>query len=206
MIDSMLEAEIWSVAEAGEESVVLLKPLSSDMVAPIFIEPNEAHAILRGLEGKKEKRPLTCDMLLELSRHLGLSLLRVEIYEVLDNIFYARLFFSGGKYSDSQPLMLECLPTDAIALAVRERCSIRIAARVMLKAGLPVAFFFNHGAGVPQEMPDGDDVPVLDPTRLLEELQKALDQEDYERAADLRDTLSLLERPPEDDWEEEDDD
>jgi bifunctional DNase/RNase len=189
----MLETEIWSIIGSDNGSVVLLRPLGSDTVTPIFIGHNEAHAILLGLGAEKVKRPLTCDTLLELSRRLGLGLFRVEVHEVRDDVFYARLLFSGGEYSDTRPLIVECRPSDAIALAVRAKCAIYVAPRVLDQAGVPADLFSKvPAAGVPPKTSGQGDSPATERRLLQAELERAVGQEDYERAAELRDALILL--------------
>jgi bifunctional DNase/RNase len=203
----MLETEIWSIAGADEGNIVLLRPLGSDMVVPIFIGQTEAHAILLGLGKEKIKRPLTCDTLLDLSRRLGLSLLRVEIYEIRNDVFYARLLFSGGEYSGQRPLIIECRPSDAIALAVREKCAVYLASQVLDHAGVSAEIFIEArkaGAmwktpeappiGTPPGTPPGADSPAAERRRLQAELEQVVEQEDYERAAEIRDTLILLDQ------------
>jgi bifunctional DNase/RNase len=231
----MLEAEIWSVARIDQGNAVLLRPLGSDTVVPIFIGDIEAHAILLGLGEAKVKRPLTCDLLLELSRRLGFSLFRVEVYEIREDIFYARLFFSGGDYAESRPLVIESRPSDAIALAAREKCGVYVAARVLEQAGIPADIFIDEAAdaastagitgnGIDEEDENDeteDDAlsgsssyreaareisrgskgaktpgsPLAAKRRRLQaELERAVEGEAYERAAEIRDLLILLDR------------
>ncbi|MDR1443958.1 MAG: bifunctional nuclease family protein [Treponema sp.] len=216
----MLEAEIWSVAHIDQGDAILLRPLDSDTVVPIFIGHVEAHAILLGLGDVKVKRPLTCDILLELSRHLGLSLFRVEVYEIREDTFYARLLFSGREYSGLRPLVIDSRPSDAIALAIREKCRVYIASQVLDEAGVPAEVFIEEGAaskgpGNPPA-PQGPGTPETpgtsrkDPGEILQgegdnplatrrrqlrtELEMAVEEEAYERAAEIRDLLILLDQ------------
>ncbi|MDR1025230.1 MAG: bifunctional nuclease family protein [Treponema sp.] len=204
----MLEVEIWSVAHVEQGDAILLRPLGSDTVVPIFIGHIEAHAILLGLGDVKTKHPLTCDLLLEVSRHLGLSLFRVEVCEIREDTFYARLFFSGREYSRPRPLIIDSRPSDAIALAIREKCAVYVASQVLDQAGVPAEVFIedidNSGAaGTPQalkvskeesgEIPQGNPLAVKR-HRLRTELELAVEEEAYERAAEIRDILILLDQ------------
>ncbi|MDR0732311.1 MAG: bifunctional nuclease family protein [Treponema sp.] len=222
----MLETEIWSVARVDQGNAVLLRPLGSDIVVPIFIGDIEAHTILLGLGEIEVKRPLTCDTLLELSRQLGLNLIRVEVYEIREAVFYARLFFSGKGYSGARPLVIESRPSDAIALAVREKCGVFVASQVLNQAGVPAEVFIEKvansmgdltgdgtagsttaGAGIVKgDTGDNDDIRsgsssrkrgnplALKRRRLQAELEQAVAEEAYERAAELRDLLILLDQ------------
>jgi bifunctional DNase/RNase len=216
MTNEMLEVEIWSVAHIDQGDAILLRPLGSDTVVPIFIEHIEAHTILLGLGDIKTKRPLTCDIFLELSRRLGLSLFRVEICEIRDDTFYARLFLSGREYSGPGPLIIDSRPADAIALAIREKCAVYVASRVLDQAGVPAEVFIDDigksgVAGTPQapklskkkacEIPQGREGNPLaaKQRRLRTELELAVEEEAYERAAEIRDILILLDQQLEQD-------
>ncbi|MDR3146850.1 MAG: bifunctional nuclease family protein [Treponema sp.] len=226
----MLEAEIWSVARIDQGNAVLLRPLGSDIVVPIFIGELETHAILLGLGDVKVKRPLTCDTLLELGRRLGLKLLRVEVYEMKDDVFHARLFFSGGKYSDLRPLVLESRPSDALALAVREKCGVYVTSELLEQAGIPMEIFIeevdnagdriatigdsvcgatgysdtiaggtvtgdtDQGRGPSHKGPKTGNPLVAKRRKIQAELEQAVAGEAYERAAELRDILILLDQ------------
>jgi bifunctional DNase/RNase len=226
----MLESEIWSIARIDQGNAVLLRPFNSDVVVPIFIGEAESHAILLGLGDVKVKRPLTCDTLLELSRRVGLYLVRVEVYEIKEDIFHARLLFSGGEYSDSRLLVIESRPSDAIALAVRAKCSVYLAPQVLERAGVPAEIFIeetdksslvrggaaengNAGGGSAkgdvagngtvengktpgQRSPEAkQENPLAAKRRRLQaELEQAVGDEAYERAAEIRDLLILLDQ------------
>ncbi|MDR2375932.1 MAG: bifunctional nuclease family protein [Treponema sp.] len=227
--NEMLKTEIWSVARVDQGNAVLLRPLGSDTVVPIFIGDVEAHAIILGLGEIQAERPLTCDTLLELSRRLGLNLFRVEVYEIRKDTFYARLFFSGCGYSRSRPLVIESRPSDAIALALREKCGVYVTPQVLDRAGVPAEVFIEGVAdamgndltgsglaksGLAKTGLAGNEIPretvsekrsrspgrkrgnplVAKRRRLQAELEQALAEEAYERAADIRDLLILLDQ------------
>ncbi|MDR0669171.1 MAG: bifunctional nuclease family protein [Treponema sp.] len=210
----MLETEIWSLARVDQGNAVLLRPLGSDTVVPIFIGDAEVQAILIGLGEILVERPLTCDTLLELSRQLGLNLIRVEVYEIRNDVCYARLFFSGGGYSGSRPLVIESRPSDAIALAIREKCGVYVAPQVLDQAGVPVEVFIEKVADGMGDDPAGNEMPgktapeqgsktperkkgtplAAKRRRLRADLEQALAEEAYERAAEIRDLLILLDQ------------
>lgn len=217
----MLEAEIWSIARIDGENTVLLRPLGGDQAVPIFIGALEARAILMGLENVKNKRPLTCDLFLEMIRRLGISLSRVEIHEIREDIFQARIFLSGREFSPPNPLTIDSRPSDALALAVREKCPVFIAAKVLDRTGIPADFFveetgknkappdfaesypagtaFENGrvkksrAGAGKAVKE-DNSPADKRRRLQAELEESIGEEAYERAAEIRDLLILLDQ------------
>ncbi|MDR3173295.1 MAG: DUF151 domain-containing protein [Treponema sp.] len=220
MMDTMLEAEIWSIARIDQGNAVLLRPLGMDLVVPIFIGALEVHAILLGLGNIKPKRPLSCDLFLEMSRRLGITLFKVEVHEIREDIFRARIFLSGREFSPSKPLVIDSRPSDAFALAIREKCPVFMASKVLERAGIPADIFVEeeNGAGRPstaiiREGADAadagipkkakvskrirgeEDNPLAAKRRRLQaELEDAVEKESYERAAEIRDLLILLDQ------------
>jgi bifunctional DNase/RNase len=218
-MDKMLEAEIWSIARIDRGNAVLLRPLGMDLVVPIYIGPLEVHAILLGLGNVKSRRPLSCDLFLELARRLGITLFRVEIHEIRDDIFHARLFLSGRDFPPLNPLVIDSRPSDAFALAVRRKCPVFMDPKVLDRAGIPADIFINEGEDTPAFMGEepGDALfmndeeektrerPVKEGSsplaakrkRLQAELEEAVENEVYERAAEIRDLLILLDQEQE---------
>jgi len=176
----MLEAEIWGIAETGDGYVVLIKPIELGLSVPIFIGKAEAQAILIGFGGITISRPLTVDLLHNLVATADYKLNCVEITELKDNTFFGRMIFSkpsGGSFA------LDSRPSDALALAVRCKCPIYIADKVVDEVGILAEDMFGP-IEADQETQK----------RLLKaELEEVIAQENYERAAEIRDMLNLFE-------------
>jgi bifunctional DNase/RNase len=179
----MVEAEIWTIAQTEGGNAVLLKPMGMELVVPIFIGQMEAQAILFGLGNVTISRPLTHDLFLTLTRQLRLELLRVEVCDLKDNTFFGRLVYTGGEFSGENPLVLDVRPSDALALAVRSKSPILIAKKVIDETGLPADFFLDLSAAFSGEENGRRET-------LLQELEQAVEAEEYELAAKIRDILS----------------
>lgn len=185
----MLEAEIWGIARAGDGSMVFLKPVDLDFAVPIFIGQLEAQAILIGYGNIDIPRPLTPDLLLSVIRHAGLVLVRVEISEIRDNTFFARLLLCStekGVYTAEAPLAVDARPSDALALAVRSKCPIYLSEKVIDEAGIPAESIVENDTRA--------DEAKTRYKSLREELEAAIAVENYERAAEIRDILIGLDR------------
>ncbi|MDR2210317.1 MAG: bifunctional nuclease family protein [Spirochaetaceae bacterium] len=219
-MDTMLESEIWSIARIDQGNAVLLRPLGMDLVVPIFIGSMEVHAILLGLGSIKAKRPLSCDLFLEMSHQLGITLSKIEVHEIREDIFRARIFLCGREFSPSKPLIIDSRPSDAFALAIREKCPVFMASKVLERAGIPADIFAKEGnaagripplimgeetdragAGLPKKEKTpkritGEAGHTLAAKRrqLQAELETAVEKENYERAAEIRDLLILLDQ------------
>jgi bifunctional DNase/RNase len=200
-MDKMLEAEIWTIARMEDGTAVLLRPLGAEIAVPIFIGESEAQAILLGLGEVSDlrsavPRPLTHDLLLDLIKKDSLALYRAEVHDLSDSIFYSRLLLTGREFSQKHPLTLDARPSDAVALAVRSKCPVFIAQKVTDQVGLPVEFFLdaigNGGANSADTIKTSGFIDRREGLQL--ELDQAVADEAYERAAEIRDVLALLDK------------
>ncbi|HUX42104.1 MAG TPA: bifunctional nuclease family protein [Rectinemataceae bacterium] len=192
--ETFVEADIWTVAQTDQGNVVLVRPKGSDLAVPIFIGQLETQAILIGLGGVEVPRPLTHDLLLSVIASLGAELDRIEINGLKEGTFYARLVLLREGLS----LSIDARPSDAIGIAVRRKCSVFIAESVVDEAGISVNLVTEGGtvrteaAGNDSGKMEGDPLSS-DARRLLQsELEKAIEAEDYEKAAEIRDKLKEL--------------
>jgi uncharacterized protein len=94
----------------------------------------EATGIAVPLQGVTPPRPLTHDLFLTLFGRLKVTLTRVVITDLRDDIYYATLHLSGG----GGELTLDSRPSDAIALAIRAKVPVLVEDRVFDK-GAPGA-------------------------------------------------------------------
>ena len=177
----MKAAEIWRVVHTGQGNAVLVKPLGSEYAVPISIGQLEAHSILIGLGGVSMPRPLSHDLILSLLENFGTILEKVEITELRESTFYAEIILR----KDGKKIAIDARPSDALSLAARTQCPIFIAEPIVAEAGISVL-------SLVEEEPGGDSDPNprdLETGRLRAELEKALETENYEKAARLRDRL-----------------
>jgi len=194
---TFVEAEVWTVAQTEQGNVVLVRPKGSDLAVPIFIGQLETQSILIGLGRVEVPRPLTHDLVLSLLVNLGASLARIEINELSEGTFFARLVVSR----DGAESLVDSRPSDAIALAVRTGCPVYIAESVVDEAGISVNLVSDRGpSGLVELDPERIGLSVTpapggqgERERLRAELEEAIAEEDYERAALLRDRLRDLE-------------
>lgn len=216
--NTLVEAEIWTIAQTEQGHVILVRPKRSDVAVPIFVGTLEAQSILIGLGRVDMPRPLTHDLTLAIMGGLGAELLRIEIYDLRDGTYYARLICAGP----SGELSFDARPSDAMALAVRCGAAVYIAESVVEEAGVPTDAIREasqlgsvDGAEPPAERategepgaanepfanepvanePVANDAPPPDAGRraLMAELAEAVAAEDYEKAARIRDLLNGL--------------
>lgn len=169
--------------------VLILGDKHSMRRLPIVIGNNEAQSIALGLEGNQPSRPLTHDLFKKFSEHFGVELMEVVITRFLEGVFYAMLICKQGE----EITMIDARPSDAIALAVRYRCPISAYENVMNEAGIEMEEVKDMDT-TPEPEPDKETIeePLENLTvdQLQKLLQMAIDEENYEKAAELRDLIN----------------
>lgn len=179
--------------------VVILKAAEDERGIPIFIGAAEAQAIAIQLQGMKVPRPLTHDLLKNVLDYLECRLQRVEVCDIRDGTYYGRLIVEV----DHREMEIDCRPSDAIALALRCDCPVLVAENVMQEAGrvmddIRPAPGAEAGERPPVELAKGPAKTPAKPQTPLEALQskleKAVVEERYEDAAQLRDEINRIQK------------
>jgi len=173
---------------SGGAYALILKEVNGNRRLPIIIGAFEAQSIALEMEGIKPPRPLTHDLMKNILESTGNELSEINISELKDGTFYARLIFESQE--------IDARPSDAIALAVRFGAPIFVADKVMDEAGfLPEnEEQENVEAGAAVTPPPGKDSKVTKLEALRSALKEAVEREDYEKAAQLRDDIRRIEQ------------
>ncbi len=127
--DQDKEVKIYSLATTPNECILFLEETTGNRLLPIWIGLAEGQAIAIRFSGLVLPRPLTHDLLLNAIKSLGYSVDKVVINDIKENTFYARIHIHKGAVSHE----LDSRPSDAIAIAVRAGCAIRVSTRVFEK-------------------------------------------------------------------------
>lgn len=110
--------------------IIILKDFEEKMALPIWIGLIEASAIATELEKIQLARPMTHDLLRNILNELDVEVNRVEVNDLADNTFYAKIYLR----KDDEEIMMDARPSDAIALALRTSSPIYVDKRVMEKS------------------------------------------------------------------------
>ncbi len=151
----MIEAVVDSVrvSMVNQQRVVFLREVSGERHLPIWIGPFEAEAIAMELQGVQAKRPLPYDLLKTIIASLGGRITRIEVTELTDAVFYARIILDVN----GRQVPIDARPSDAIALGVRAKVPILVAESVMDEAGRELG---GHDSDDDDdESPDGEEQP-----------------------------------------------
>jgi len=174
----MIPVKVTQISLSNMGFVVFLKEERGERTLPIFIGAAEAQAIAFVLEQVSPPRPLTHDLLKTLMDNLECRLKRIEVCDLKDNTFFAKLRLEW----DGLESELDSRPSDAIALALRFEAPIYVAEEVMDEAG---AIFKDDS--VTREVKKKSPAEAL-----KQKLEKAVVEERYEDAAKFRDELKKL--------------
>ncbi len=110
--------------------ILILKNPDGDETLPIWIGLMEATAIASELEAVQFSRPMTHDLLKNAIDAMGCSVTKIEVTELKDNTFYARIHLMGA----GGELSIDSRPSDAIALGLRAAAPIFVAKQVLQEA------------------------------------------------------------------------
>ncbi|HUI93704.1 MAG TPA: bifunctional nuclease family protein [Chitinivibrionales bacterium] len=186
----MLPVEIVNVALLNKRFVIFLKGTTDKRALPIFIDDQQAQSIIIQINKVEVPRPLTHDLFKSVLDSLGAEILRIEVSDLIDDTFYARLIIDfKGTILD-----FDARPSDAICLALRFGAPMYVAEKVMDKAGIII----TEEGGEPElppaepEAPEKPQLKLSPLDALKQKLEKAVEEERYEDAAKLRDELKKM--------------
>ena len=179
----------------GGAYALLLKETYGVRRLPIIIGQFEAQSIALEMEGIKPPRPLTHDLLKNVIENLGGTISEIIIDELRDNTFYAKIKLEISSMSND----IDSRPSDAIALAVRTGSPLYVAEEVMKAASfIPTSENIEDETQIINENKESSEIlpdKNLQETKLAklqDQLREAIEKEDYERAAKLRDEINKL--------------
>jgi len=185
---------------------LILKEIDGDRRLPIVIGAPEAGAIAYEMEGVHTSRPMTHDLIKTIIETFDTKVTEIFIHEMKDSTFYASLHFYGIES------VVDARPSDAIAIALRFEAPMFIASSLLDLAGFSLEDFDGKEDDDDLDESDMEDTEEEDidfflkdgaqkkrsnttlskKERLEAELEQAIKDEDYEKAAKLRDEIEGL--------------
>jgi bifunctional DNase/RNase len=170
---------------------LILGEVDGDLKLPVVIGSYEAQSIALVIEGLKPQRPLTHDLMQDFFKKYNITLHEVIIDNLKEGVFYAKLITeqNGTKHE------MDSRTSDAIALALRANCPIYTYKNILDDAGI---LYENENAEPdqpehikePKVKSAKNDLSSLSLNDLNKELEKAIQVEDYDRAALIRDEIN----------------
>ncbi len=184
---------------------LILNEVEGDRKLPIVIGAFEAQSIAIALEKEiKPPRPLTHDLFKNFADRFDIVVKQVIIHKLVDGVFYSSIICERDKIEE----IIDARTSDAIALALRFSAPIFTYKTILDKAGIFLKFSSkdkdkeenDESIMVDEILQEGETVEIEGGTsegyteltieELHKELDKAVANEDYEKAAKLRDEIS----------------
>jgi len=160
---------------------------------PIIIGAFEAQAIALELENIKPPRPMTHDLIKHILLSFESYVDSVHIHELSEGTFFARIRFERN----GDMVEIDSRPSDAIAVAIRFNASIFVSEEILQEAGIETDHENDEGKVLAEKVDEAAKESVQESTKnpldvLNKELQTAIDTENYEKAARIRDQIQKL--------------
>ncbi|AWW32514.1 hypothetical protein DN752_21480 [Echinicola strongylocentroti] len=198
-MENTVELEILGLSSNHSQSgsfTLVMGETTGTRRLPIVIGMFEAQAIAIEIEKIVPNRPMTHDLFKSFASNFGFSVGYILVSDMREGVFYAKIVCKDGKKN----VEIDARPSDAIAIAVRFDAPIYCENKVMSEAAIE----FNEeeeGKGDEKAKPEGKKVASAKPRqheplkdysldKLNQMLDKAINSEDYEQAARIRDEIN----------------
>ena len=179
--------------------VLLLNETVGKRQLPIVIGWCEARSIAIAIDGTEEPdRPLTHDLFKTMGDKFNITVQKVIIHTLIEGIFHSS-FHCKHKITGEE-VAIDARTSDAIAIAIRYSCHIFTYEDILSRAGIII----NSAREDDEDTEDDEDLnleeeddKVADPqamntfslAKLKKLLTRAIEEEDYEKASEIRDEL-----------------
>lgn len=175
-----------SQTQTGAYALVLAEE-KGDRRIPIIIGPVEAQAIAIQLEGLRPPRPLTHDLFKNVAVAFQIDLIEVLIYKLEEGIFFSELICE----QNGSRVAIDSRTSDAVALALRFQCPIYTSEEILRKAGIVIEMA-DQTESVQNEEEGADETgySYYSVGELEALLKKAVENENYEQASEIRDEIT----------------
>ena len=156
---------------------VILEEIEGDRNLPVLVGAYEAQSIAMAMEFVETPRPLTHDLIVNMINEINGKVSSIKITKVEDGVYFSSInIYSkvlGSKNIDSRP-------SDALAIALRMHSPILVTEEVMREA----IVWEEDSLIIEDEIKQSPEIEILE-----QQLQKAIDKEQYEIAARIRDKI-----------------
>ena len=168
--------------------ILVLKKDKSDIKIPILIGSNEAQALSLAYEDIRLPRPTTHDLMINIVNELDAKIKHVIIKKYENGTFFSNIIISQS----NTEIKIDSRPSDAIAIALKNLVPIYITNSILKVIGSKNLISKQH---FPEQTNQTNNIKYNN-EEVIEELIKALEQavndENYEIAAKLRDRIKNL--------------
>lgn len=192
-----VQLDITAIRQSNSQNnayVLLLNETIGKRQLPIVIGWCEARSIAIALDGtEKPSRPLTHDLFKTLGDSFDITVQKVVIHTLIEGVFHSA-FYCKHKVTGEE-VEIDARTSDAIAIAIRYSCPIFTHEDILSRAGIIINItkeeeeydLFNEEEDEKTPQPEG--INNLSIPKLKKLLTSAIEEEDYEKASEIRDEL-----------------
>jgi uncharacterized protein len=194
-----LKLEILGLSSSQSQTgsfALVLGEVEGNRRLPIIIGMFEAQAIAIEIEKISPNRPMTHDLFKAFATNFHFTIEEIIISDLKEGVFFAKIICTDGL----KKMEVDARPSDAIAIGLRFDSPIFTYENILAEAGIVLT---DEADDEPEVKPEPktrvkkgdaaksqDDYKNLSVDKLSELLKDAIDKEDYEKAAKIRDELS----------------
>lgn len=190
-----IELRVMAISRSVTQSsnyAVVLGEISGPRRLPVIIGSTEAQAIAIAIEGMVGPRPMTHDLFKNTLQTLRTELREVIISDLQEGVFFARLVLDR----DGEIIEVDSRTSDALALATRFECPIYTYEDILENAGIELQgeeeseMEEREMAETGAQEEEEENLSKFNVGELNNMLQEVLSNENYEKAAQIRDELN----------------
>ena len=194
-----IKLEILGLSSSQSQSgsfALVLGEVDGSRRLPIIIGMFEAQAIAIEIEKIIPNRPMTHDLFKSFASEFNFEVEEIIISDLKEGVFFAKIVCNNGGVTKE----VDARPSDAIAIGLRFNTPIYTTEAILAEAGIVLTEETEEEiSDLKKEIKkkrassrpaSPEDLKNLSVDKLNELLKKAIDKEDYEQAAKIRDELS----------------
>ncbi len=200
-----IKLEILGLSSSQSQSgsfALVLGEMNGNRRLPIIIGMFEAQAIAIEIEKITPNRPMTHDLFKSFASGFGYVVNEIVISDLKEGVFFAKINCTGN---NGEEVVVDARPSDAIAIGLRFNAPIYTYEKIMSEAGIVLndeveedveskeekeeESLISSGRNPKPESKGSDKLKYYSVDKLNNLLEEALDNEDYETAAKIRDEL-----------------
>ena len=181
-----------SYCQSSKGYTILMKEIGSTNYFSILIGNSEAQSVALALEGVQTPRPMTHDMIIDILDSSDIKINRIEISNFENDTFFSRILIKSYNFGIKS---IDCRPSDAISIALKCNYPIFIYDQVLSSIkesqgridsdfNAISEYYKNTKSDILQKKSNIN--------RLTKALDNAVDEENYEVAAKIRDKIKLI--------------
>ena len=189
----MVKVEVLRISyhPANKGYAIILKEVdANERIVPILVGSNEAQSIAMSIEGIQLPRPMTHDLIINIFDRLSLKVKHIVISDFKEGTFFAKIVVLSDSLSNM--IEIDSRPSDAIAIAIKSFAPIYISESIFT---LILEEKIYEKSNIELNSYNQKTVSHDEVLKSLQDaLQKAVEEEEYEIAARIRDRISEIKK------------